>query len=107
MGRKPRRIKIWNKTSKIKSALRQVWRWSPRRVEALRMSRVGRGSYLCAYCKSLFGPKEVQVDHVEPVKMAEDWNQYIEMLFEGKLQVLCKSCHLGKREHGRPKGGDS
>lgn len=94
-----RKKKPWNQKAQIRSALRKVWRWSPVRSEVLRAARLGRGSYLCASCKNLFGPKMVKVDHIEPVVVpgmdAYHWTTYIERLFcsARELQVLCKSCH--------------
>lgn len=105
-----KKVRVWNKTAKIRAALRQVFRWSPMRVQALKRARIGRGSYLCAKCEKIFGPKEVQVDHVlrvvSPGSDPGDWNLYVENLFDGDLQVLCKPCHLGKGETGRPRKED-
>lgn len=98
--------KVWNKTAKIRSALRQVWRWSPLRQEALRKARIGRGSYLCAACNKIFPPKDVVVDHIESVTPigwdSRDWGTYVQRLFEGELQVLCKEpCHKAKTQKER------
>ncbi len=77
------------------------------RSEALKTARLGRGSYLCALCKAIFPPKEVAVDHVEPVVvpgMGEyHWTTYIERLFcpVNELQVLCKACHAAKTKAER------
>lgn len=91
--------RVWNKTAKIREALRGVWRFSPRKAEALRAARIGRGSYLCNKCRRIFGPKDVQVDHVDPVSNSVSWDEFIEKLFEGRLQVLCKPCHIEKGDH--------
>jgi len=57
-----------------------------------------RAKYLCSGCKSKFGSKEVQVDHIDPVGECADWNVYIDRLFCAKenLQILCKTCHKEK-----------
>jgi 5-methylcytosine-specific restriction endonuclease McrA len=96
-----KKLKAWNKTAKIRSALRQVWRWSPLRQEALKKARIGRGSYLCAGCGKIFGPKDIAVDHVEPVTPigwdSRDWTTYVDRLFGNKLQILCRdACHKEK-----------
>lgn len=82
--------------------LRRIsYQWSPRR-QAIVRARVERGQYRCACCDGLFGPKEINVDHIYPVVDEEDgfldWNTYIDRLFcavEG-YQVLCKTCHGAK-----------
>ena len=93
-SKKPR---VWNKTAKIRSALRQVFRWSPLPIAAKNKARIGRGSYLCANCNRVFGPKEIQVDHIEPVTPigweSHNWTEYVHRLFNGELQVLCVECH--------------
>lgn len=66
---------------------------------ALKAAHIGRGSYLCQSCAQVFGPKEVQVDHIVPVTPPEfsgiEWTEYVERLFCGidGLRVLCKGCH--------------
>jgi hypothetical protein len=53
-------------------------------------------------CHELFGPKEVQIDHIESViditKGWESWDVYIERLFCDieNLACLCKQCHSSK-----------
>lgn len=69
------------------------------RIEALRSARIGRGSYLCNKCRGLFGPKEVQVNHVvsvtPPAFDGKNWTEYVARLFceVGGLRILCKPCH--------------
>jgi hypothetical protein len=94
MGRIAKK-RVWNKTGQIRNALRKIWMWSPLRTAALGKARIGRGSYLCAMCGKIFGPKEVEVDHILRTRPEgsdpNDWNGFIERLFcdlEG-LQVLC------------------
>ena|SRR5665213_3139380 len=80
---------------------RLSYQWPPRR-EAITRARTERGIYTCNICKGSFGPKEIQLDHINPVVDEEagfiDWNTYIDRLFcsvEG-FQVLCKTCHEAK-----------
>lgn len=89
---------------RIRSALRKVWQWSDPRRAALAKQRVSKGRYLCEACGGLFGPKMVQVDHIEPVGSfpgsrrdngSATWEGVINRMFcpvEG-LRVLCKPCH--------------
>jgi 5-methylcytosine-specific restriction endonuclease McrA len=83
--------------SKITSALRQVWRWSPERRAALERARVQRGVYECELCGHRSGPKGVQVDHIVPCRLSDDpsWDGFIARLFCGTegLRVICKGCH--------------
>lgn len=88
-----------NLKSRITSALRQVWRWSPERRAALERARLVRGRYQCNLCGRIFGPNYVQVDHIEPVVDPaggfQGWDTFIDRLFCSTtgLQVICKGCH--------------
>lgn len=85
-------------TNKVR---RLSYQWPPRK-EAIKKARLERGVYLCNICEGKFGPKEIQLDHIEPVIHEEDgfidWNIYLERLFcaEEGFQVLCKPCHEAK-----------
>lgn len=87
--------KKWNLNAKLRSALRQVWRWSPERQQALALARQQRGKYLCASCKKLFGPRDIQVNHKQQVGSVDDLNAYRDRLFCGVdgLEILCRQCH--------------
>lgn len=81
--------------------LRRIhYRW-PNRQKATEMARVARGKYFCAACQGVFGPKEIQRDHIIPVQNIEGWDGWealIARLFcdvEG-YQILCKPCHHAK-----------
>lgn len=60
----------------------------------------------CVECKGLYDPREVHVDHMEPIGPPPDeyfsfssqaWLNYFKRLGgAGNLQVLCKSCHVTK-----------
>jgi len=88
------KFKLW-----LMKELRKIYMKDPERKSVLRDSRVSRGKYQCAHCKEIFRPKEVFVDHINPVISITDgfvdWNVYINRLFVEKygLQVLCKNCH--------------
>lgn len=70
----------------------------PGRSQAMTLARVERGKYRCASCQGIFGNKDINVDHIEPVVPLTgftDWNSYIARMFppvEG-FQILCESCH--------------
>lgn len=83
----------------IRSALRKIWLWSAERKECLKLAKVKKGKYRCNNCKKLFGLKEVQVDHIDPIGKFIDWNTLIERMFcpVSNLQCLCKPCHKAKK----------
>ena len=91
-----RKKKSYNLNSKIRSALRKVWLWSPQRAEALRKAKAGRGRWLCAGCESIV--EKVSVDHITPCGPINDLNAFRDRLFVGAtgLQCLCAPCHAGK-----------
>jgi hypothetical protein len=86
----------------IMGAIRKSsYRYPPRYIAKLE-SRKERGKYECSQCKELFGPKQIQLDHIQPVvdpqKGFTDWNDYVERMFPdfGGFQVVCKACHKAK-----------
>lgn len=90
-------LKYW-----LVQKLRRIsYQW-PERKAAIRKARVSRGKYLCAHCNGLFGPKEINADHKDPVIDPEvgfvDWNTYIARLFcsEDNIQIICKIDHHAK-----------
>lgn len=105
MAKSPKKVKPVEliPRSRIRSAVRKLWLWSPMRKEALARARISRGVYRCAECGGTFGPKEIEVDHIQPVGSTRDsWDLQIERLFcpvEG-LRILCKGCHS---HHTHPK----
>lgn len=89
----------------IKNVLRRgFYKW-PARSECLRNARIERGKYKCAECGGIFGPREIQVDHIVPVIDIENdtskkinWSMYIKRLYCGVegLQILDRDCHKAK-----------
>lgn len=93
--------KAFNLKSRVISVLRKLSYQSPARGEAMRSAKVAYGRYMCKACRGVFPPKEVQVDHIEPVVPISGWDcwdNYIVRLFcpVEQLQVLCRPCHLVK-----------
>jgi hypothetical protein len=84
----------------INKLRRASYSW-PSRKEALQKARVSRGKYKCAMCEDdkLYGPKEINVDHIEPVLSPHegfiDFNTYIDRLFcdVNGFQILCIHHH--------------
>lgn len=80
----------------IRSRARQVMKWSP---EKRRVIEEARG--FCPSCKKYMD--SLDADHIEPVQPVNepftgDWNKFFDRLFNGKLQALCRNCHLLKCE---------
>lgn len=85
----------------IQTLRRATYRWPYKNI-ARTNSRIERAFYECSSCKGAFGPKDINLDHVQPVIDVErgftDWNDFINRLFvktEG-FQVLCETCHTNK-----------
>lgn len=87
----------------MKELRRAHYKWKPK-LQTKTNARVSRGKYKCAKCGELFGPTQIDIDHIEevidPVKGFVDWNEYIERLFSplSNYQVLCKACHKAKTQ---------
>ena len=96
LTKKEKAKKSWNLKSKLKSALRRLFLFSPLHRDILARARIARGMYRCEICQAL--EKKLQVDHIKPVALAIDWNEYIDFLFcpENELQAICKTCHTHK-----------
>jgi hypothetical protein len=94
-----RKPKKFNVESKIRSALRKIWLYSPQRREALSRAKIGGlPLWLCHTCKGSFVKEQVHVDHIlacGPSKIGQ-FDVFIDRLFNGKLQVLCVFCHDDK-----------
>lgn len=94
-----KRKKKYNVESKIRSALRKVWMYSPERKEALNQAKVrGLPLYVCAGCKRSCVKQQVHVDHVIACGESSmgNFDIFIHRLFQGRLQVLCVTCHEDK-----------
>lgn len=83
----------------IIASLRRVsYRWAFKHM-AKNRCRIERGFYKCQSCDNAFGPKEINLDHIQPVidpfKGFTTWDDYINRLFvkSDGFQVLCLSCH--------------
>lgn len=96
----------FDRDKKLKSFVIQIlrrasYRWPPR-SEAKSAARVGYGLYKCAACEKSFGPKDINLDHKEPIVPTDvgftNWDDYINRLLcaAENYQVLCKPCHTQK-----------
>jgi 5-methylcytosine-specific restriction endonuclease McrA len=85
----------------VMAALRRAtYRWPYGHI-AMGRQRVERGFYTCEDCKEVFGPKEINKDHIEPVIPVtgkKSWDETIERMFvkSTAYQILCINCHDNK-----------
>ena len=84
----------------IATLRRATYRW-PYKNAVKSKNRIERGLYKCDSCLKAYGPKEVHVDHIDPVVNVTGfttWDDYINKLFvrTDKMQVLCIQCHENK-----------
>jgi len=87
---------VKRRLAKIRSALRNVWRYDYNRRAVLKDALDEDGDFKCPICKRMFPEYAADVDHLPPLggftnlKEAGDW---MIRLFEGPQRVLCKPCH--------------
>ena len=91
--------KKYNYKSKIMSAARRNWLYSPMRKEASNRNKTPDGLHRCERCRRL--TETVAIDHDPPVVPLTGWDSY-DMVFErlycdsDKLFKLCNPCHSKK-----------
>jgi 5-methylcytosine-specific restriction endonuclease McrA len=90
----------YNLKSRITSALRRVWYYSPMRNECKKRAKSG----VCELCE--VKRDKLQVDHVISVVGSEgflNWDLYIKRLFveSDGLQNICETCHKHKTQSDR------
>jgi 5-methylcytosine-specific restriction endonuclease McrA len=96
---KPKKAKPYNWDTKIMSALRRIWRYSPERKAALDAATVGKDTVRCGSCGQETHKKLAAVDHVEtvvPLAGFQSWDETIARMKSTKLMVLCCECHSKK-----------
>lgn len=91
----------WNLWTKLRSALRDIYRFSPQRREAIKAVQtkdpeLGGWGFVCILCKREWPIKMAQVDHQPPCGQLNSWEtltQFAVQLFEGPTRVICLICH--------------
>lgn len=81
------------------SILRYAFMRAKQHTAALQEARIKRGLYSCAICRGEFKRTQVNVDHIDEIMLVcqpFSFDCFIERLFDGPLQVLCKECHQSK-----------
>ncbi len=91
----------FNLRSRITSALRRIWLYSPQRRIAV--AKAKEDGNRCTSCRINQG--KLDIDHIESVVPVEgfngDWTTYIKRMFDGELTWLCKECHSIKTSEMR------
>jgi hypothetical protein len=99
----------YNLKTRIIGQLRRLFMWHPGLKVVKERQRVAYGRYQCECCQCVFGPKEMRMDHVEPVVPIEgftDWSTYISRMFDvipDGIQYICQDCHYIKTQAERIK----
>jgi hypothetical protein len=88
--------KKFNAKTRITSALRRIWLWSPMRREAIKRARDNGNK--CEKCSKT--DSKLQIDHIVPVVPLtgfDTWDGYIERLLvdSSGLRCWCEECHSG------------
>ncbi len=92
----------WNLWVKLRSALRDIYRYSPMRREAIKLAstltdpELGGKGFVCMLCTRTYPIQMADVDHIEPcgsLLSAEDLPRFFARLMYGKVRVICKICH--------------
>jgi hypothetical protein len=93
-------MKKFNVFVKIRSALRDIYRFSPQRraaIDAVKQKDPEKGWFFtCTICKETYHIKLVQVDHQPPCGTLLDWEDlpiFAKQLFQGPVRILCIYCH--------------
>ncbi len=98
----------WNLWVKVRSALRDIYRYSPMRREAIKaLALPGGKEFVCALCGIVFPIQLADVDHIEECGSLlgiDDLVPFFLRLMYGKVQLLCKHiCHKAKTAKSRRK----
>lgn len=93
-----KKAKAYNWDTKIMSAIRKIWRFSPERRQCLAEATIDWLA-LCKACGQYVHHKLITVDHVDPVVPTtgfDSWDGVIHRMRYNKLTTLCESCHKAK-----------
>jgi hypothetical protein len=94
-------MKKWNVWTKLRSALRDIYRFSPQRraaIDAVKQKdpELGGWGFECILCHREWPIKMANVDHQPAVGKLSSWSdleQFAIQLFEGPVRVICLICH--------------
>lgn len=88
----------WNLWVKVRSALRDIYRYSPMRREAIKAATLTDrpGWFTCSLCLQDWPIQMADVDHIEAcgsLLCAEAIPGFFDRLMNGKVRVIDKLCH--------------
>lgn len=91
-----KKAKTFNVKSKVVSAIRKIWLYSPNRREAVKRAKEDKDYFRCEKCNGLC--EKIQIDHKIPTVPLTGWDGYdyfIGRMFcaPDELQSLCVRCH--------------
>lgn len=101
---KRKKAKKFNPKTRVMSAMRKIWQWSPMRRDAIKRAKVDKDTYRCERCKRLC--VKINVDHDPPVILLtgfDSWDGVFNRMFvpADKLKILCVPCHDSITTHQR------
>ena len=88
--------------AKLINHMRRVGYLNTTYAEAMAKCHIGRGQWQCSLCKEIYpNRKDLHGDHIDccidPLTGFVDFNTYLERLFLGQIQGICKAkCHAQK-----------
>lgn len=91
----------WNLWVKVRSALRDIYRYSPMRREAIKAAvykdpATGNEMFKCAICSTEWHKAMADVDHIVACGSLlgpDDLPGFFDRLMNGKVRVIDKLCH--------------
>jgi len=91
-----KKAKEFNLLGKIRSTMRDIWRYSPSHRNALKAAN-HNGEFQCPLCAKTQTIYLATVDHIPPVGSftLPELGEWAEKLFYGPTRVICKPCHKG------------
>lgn len=94
----PKKLKAY-----IINHLRRIGYRAIHRAAAFEKAHKGRAQWECQACFKIFSSsKDLHGDHrspiVDPEKGFTTWDEYINKLFLGEIDAICKLCHSEKTE---------
>jgi len=86
--------KEFNLLGKIRSAMRNIWRYSPSHRNAIKAANHG-GEFMCPHCAKSWPIQLATPDHEPPLGSftLETLGDWTNRLFYGPVTVVCKPCH--------------
>ena len=99
MKRKSKQYNLWGR---LRTSMRDVWRYSPSHKEAINKVKqkdpeLGGYGFTCPLCKHDYPIQMAAVDHDPPLGSFDSWETFgdwTRRLFEGDVRVICKHiCH--------------